>query len=328
MPDPRGRPPALGQNRRVSPNATPDDPALRGLTILERGWLSSNNVLLHGGGAGAVLLDASHALHADQTVALVRHALAGEPLLRVVNTHLHSDHCGGNAALARAFGCRIAIPPGQWDAARAWDEARLSYRSTGQTCERFVPDEIVAPGDEFVVGGRRWQALAAPGHDPHSLILFDAAQRVLVSADALWGNGFGVVFPELDGVAAFDEVGATLDLIERLEPRWVIPGHGPPFHDVAEALARARRRLAGWRADPARHAAHGLKVFVKYHLMEVRRESWPALREWLGATPLFLQVWQRTGGPDGSPVAHGERLVRELLAQGALREAEGEVADA
>ena len=77
---------------------------MRGLTILERGWLSSNNVLLHGGGAGAVLIDASHALHGEQTVALVRQALAGEPLRRVVNTHLHSDHCGGNAALARAFG--------------------------------------------------------------------------------------------------------------------------------------------------------------------------------------------------------------------------------
>ncbi|MCW5611999.1 MAG: MBL fold metallo-hydrolase [Rubrivivax sp.] len=312
----------------MSPTPTPDDPALRGLTILERGWLSSNNVLLHGGGAGAVLIDASHALHGEQTVALVRQALAGEPLLRVVNTHLHSDHCGGNAALARAFGCRIAIPPGQWDAARAWDEARLSYRSTGQTCERFVPDDCIAPGDEIVVAGRRWQALAAPGHDPYSLVFFDAGARVLISADALWGNGFGVVFPELDGVAAFDEVGATLDLIERLDPRWVIPGHGPPFQDVADALARARRRLASWRADPARHAAHGLKVFVKYHLMEVRREPWPALREWLATTPLFVQVWQRSGRPEGSPTAHGERLVHELIAQGALREAGGEVLDA
>ncbi|MBX3635715.1 MAG: MBL fold metallo-hydrolase [Rubrivivax sp.] len=310
------------------PNPTHDDPALRGLTILERGWLSSNNVLLHGGGAGAVLVDASHALHAAQTVALVRQALAGEPLLRVVNTHLHSDHCGGNAALQRAFGCRIVIPPGQWDEARAWDESRLSYRSTGQTCERFVPDERIAPGDEIVVAGRRWQALAAPGHDPHSLVFFDADEHVLISADALWGNGFGVVFPELDGVAAFDEVGATLDLIEGLEPRWVIPGHGAPFQDVADALARARRRLAGWRADPARHAAHGLKVFVKYHLMELRRQPWPALRDWLATTPLFVQVWQRVGRPDGSPAAHGERLVHELIAGGALRAEGDEVLDA
>src|SRR5690606_6700204 len=81
---------------------SPVHAALNGLTVLERGWLSSNNVLIHAapGEPGAVLVDSGHVVHAEQTVALVRHALrAGEPLVRVVNTHLHSDHCGGNAAL-------------------------------------------------------------------------------------------------------------------------------------------------------------------------------------------------------------------------------------
>ena len=68
-----------------------------------------------------------------------------------------------------------------------------------------------------------WQVHAAPGHDPHSVVLFQPDHRLLISADALWENGFGVVFPELDGEDAFDEVGATLDLIERLAPLTVIP---------------------------------------------------------------------------------------------------------
>ncbi|HRP28931.1 MAG TPA: MBL fold metallo-hydrolase, partial [Burkholderiaceae bacterium] len=106
--------------------------ALRGVTFLERGWLSSNNVLLHGApGEGATLVDTGHCLHAAQTLALVRAALGGERLARIVNTHLHSDHCGGNALLAREFGAAIVIPPGQWDAARPWDEGALSYRPTG-----------------------------------------------------------------------------------------------------------------------------------------------------------------------------------------------------
>jgi hypothetical protein len=33
---------------------------------------------------------------------------------------------------------------------------------------------------------------------------------VLISADALWENGFGVVFPELEGDDAFAIVAATL----------------------------------------------------------------------------------------------------------------------
>ena len=226
------------------------------IAVFERGWLSSNNILLHGAsgdsGEAATLIDSSHCLHGEQTVALVRQALHhGATLGRVVNTHLHSDHCGGNAALQRAFGARIVIPPGQADAVARWDDDALSYRATGQRIERFAHDALLRPGETLTVGPRTWQALAAPGHDPHSLILFEAHDGVLISADALWENGFGVVFPELDGERAFDEVAAVLGVIERLSPHLVIPGHGAPFTDVAGALQRARSRLAGLRGRPA-----------------------------------------------------------------------------
>lgn len=307
----------------------PSAPALPALQVFERGWLSSNNVLLRGEpGEGAVLVDASHVLHAAQTVAIMHAALGPEPLRAVVNTHLHSDHCGGNAALQRAFGCRIAIPPGLAAAAAAWDADALSHERTGQTCERFVHDDVLSPGAVLEVGRRRWQALAAPGHDPHSLMLFDDEAGVLISADALWRNGFGVVFPELDGEPGFDDVAAVLDLIERLAPRRVIPGHGEPFDDVADALVRARRRLAGFHADPERHLQHGARVLVKYHLMEARSQDAAALRAWLGSTALLHTVWQRLGEPEGSVVAWGERVVQSLVDSGALVRRDGVVHDA
>ncbi|HRI18255.1 MAG TPA: MBL fold metallo-hydrolase, partial [Burkholderiaceae bacterium] len=276
--------------------------ALEGVSFLQRGWLSSNNVLLHGApGEGATLVDSGHCAHAEQTVALVRHALAGEPLARLVNTHLHSDHCGGNAALQRAFaGLPVWIPPGQREAVQRWDEDALSYRPTRQRCERFTADATYAPGSTLRCGGRAWEVLAAPGHDPDSVILFDAAHGVLISADALWENGFGVVFPELEGEAAYDDVAAVLDLIERLPVQWVLPGHGAPFGDVAAALARARSRLAGFRADPARHDRHAAKVLLKFHLLEERAQPLPELCAWLAAAPLLQGVWQRLGRPGAS----------------------------
>ncbi len=295
--------------------------ALEGVTVFERGWLSSNNILLRGGdGENATLIDSSHCLHAEQTVALVRQALRpGETLTALVNTHLHSDHCGGNAALQRAFGVGIVIPPGQADAIAHWDEDALSYRATGQRMERFVHDALLRPGDTLAAGTRSWQALAAPGHDPHSLILFDAQDGVLISADALWQNGFGIVFPELDGEAAFDEVAAVLGLIERLSPRVVIPGHGAPFADVAAALSRARSRLAGFVADPPRHARHGAKVLLKYHLLEEQQQALPELLAWWSSVPLIQRLWQRLRQPGGSPAAWCEQLLHELVAAGALR---------
>ncbi len=295
--------------------------ALEDLVVFERGWLSSNNLLLHGREEeGATLIDSGHCLHAEQTVALVQRALhSGQTLARVVNTHLHSDHCGGNAGLQRAFGARVVIPPGEADAIARWDEDVLSYRATGQRMQRFTHDALLRAGETLQVGRRTWQALAAAGHDPHSLILFDAHDGVLISADALWENGFGVVFPELDGERAFDDVAAALDLIERLAPRVVIPGHGAPFVDVAAALQRARSRLSGFVADPARHARHGAKVLLKYHLLEEQSTTLPALRAWWASVPLAQRVWHRLQSPAGSLADWGETLCRDLAASAALR---------
>lgn len=308
---------------------TESHPALEGLAVLERGWLSSNNVVVHArrDEGGAWLIDSGHAAHRDQTVALVRRALGGMPLERVVNTHLHSDHCGGNAALQQAFGAEVTIPPGQADAVRAWDLARLGHDDFGQR-ERFTIASTIAAGERFRAGGRVWEALPAPGHDPHSLMFFDAAHGLLVSADALWANGFGIVFPELFGEPGFDDVGAVLDAIARLPVQLVIPGHGSPFTDVAGALARARSRLAAWQANPASHARHALKVLVKYHLMEVRAQPLADLLRWLLATPIARSLWDRFGAQvSDSPASWYERLVGELVAAGALSLREGVVHD-
>jgi glyoxylase-like metal-dependent hydrolase (beta-lactamase superfamily II) len=307
----------------VAPVVSPTD-LLAGLTVLERGWLSSNNLLIHParGEAGAVLVDTSHVNHAAQTAALVQHALdrlPGGQLVRIVNTHLHSDHCGGNATLQRLHQAPLAVPPGQAAAAAAWDEHLLSYRSTGQRIERFLPQQVLDLGEPLVAGGREWQVIAAPGHDPDAVLLFDAARGVLVSADALWENGFGLVFPELSGEPGFDDVGAVLDLIAALPVRLVVPGHGRPFTDLPGALARARSRLAGHRADPARHARHAMKVLLKYHLMEEGRQPLDQVLAWAQAAPLMQTVWA-LHPPLGlaTPVAWAGELLEELARAGAL----------
>jgi glyoxylase-like metal-dependent hydrolase (beta-lactamase superfamily II) len=299
------------------------DDLLHGLAVFERGWLSSNNVLVHAaeGEAGACLIDSSHVNHAAQTEALLRQTLAGRPLVSIVNTHLHSDHCGGNASLQRAFGAAVHIPPGQAAEVQAWNDEALSYRATGQCMEPFRHQAVLSPDRSWRAGGRQWEVIAAPGHDPHMVMLFDRAHGVLVSADALWENGFGLVFPEIEGEPGFDDLGATLELIAALPVRVVIPGHGRPFADVPEALARARRRLQGFRTDPARHAWHGLKVLLKYHLMEQGREALPELRAWAAATPLLQSLWQRQaprGVPDVSSwvdLAVADLVVKQVLAR-------------
>jgi len=303
-------------------HAVPLPPTLR---VFERGWLSSNNILLHDDAAGATLVDTGYASHAAQTAALVTSALGGRRLDRIVNTHLHSDHCGGNALLARTFGARIAIPPGLADAVARWDEEVLSFRATGQQCERFRHDEVIRPGGRLRMGERDWEILGAPGHDPHSIVLWNGLDGVLISADALWQHGFGAIFPEIEGDSGFAEQAAMLDLIEALAPRLVIPGHGAPFADVTAALARARRRLEALASDPARNARQVAKVLIKFYLLDVRSLPFEALVRHLAGARYFSVINERYfHGPFEAMVAHS---VEELTAVGAAEWKDGTVAN-
>jgi glyoxylase-like metal-dependent hydrolase (beta-lactamase superfamily II) len=278
------------------------------MRVFERGWLSANNILFIGEDDTA-LVDSGYVLHAPQTLALVRHALGERRLDRLINTHLHSDHCGGNAALQAHYGCHTVIPAAEAGAVRAWDEDTLSYKATGHQCPRFGFDATVAPGDVLVLGGLRWQALGAPGHDPRSLIFYCADEGILISADALWQHGFGVIFPELEGESGFAEARATLALIGGLDVRLVIPGHGAPFTDVKAALARAQSRLDYLQADPRRNAENAVKVLLKFLLLERQRiaeADLPALfasipvieaarRRFLAMAPDELAGWAAAG---------------------------------
>jgi glyoxylase-like metal-dependent hydrolase (beta-lactamase superfamily II) len=250
------------------------------IRVFERGWLSSNNVLLVDD-ACAALVDTGYATHAPQTLALVRQALGARPLDLIVNTHLHSDHCGGNAFLQATWPCRTVIPASEAGAVQEWDEARLTFRATGQTCERFTFTGTIAPGAQLRLGALDWDVLGAPGHDPHSLMLYCASERILISADALWENGFGVIFPELEGESGFAEEQAVLEAIARLDVRLVIPGHGSPFTNVEQALERAFSRVAWLRADPARNAKNALKVLIVFKLLEVRAMGFDTLLQML-----------------------------------------------
>ena len=299
-----------------------------GLMVFERGWLSSNSVLFLGTpGSPSTLVDTGYVSHAGQTLSLVSHALRGQPLQRIVNTHLHSDHCGGNAVLQAAHACEVWVPAGEWDKVTPWDDGQLSYVATGQYCPAFRASGRLHAGDELGLGGRLWRVLAAPGHDPESIMLYQADERTLISADALWENGFGVVFPEIEGISAFDDVAATLDLLSSLRVDWVVPGHGRPFSDVSGALARARSRLAAFRSDPRKHASHAAKVLLKFHLLEVRRQPGAELHAWARGVPYLRLLHQAHFAERGFQDWLDERL-RELLAASALNFVDGDWLDA
>ena len=299
-----------------------------GAQVLVRGWLSANNIVFAAAAddeGGAALVDTGYVSHAAQTLALVDQALGGVPLRRVFNTHLHSDHCGGNAALARRWpGLQISVPVASRDKLQPWDESRLSYRDTDQHCEPFEAHHFLADGDTLRLGHHDWQVHAAPGHDPDAVLLFEPTTATLISGDALWENRLAIIFPELSGEPGFDAAHQALDLIERLQPRRVLPGHGEPFTGVAAALAASRQRLRAFAAAPMKHRQHATRALVVYHLLEHRVRPRDALVHWIATTPVFVRALQCADDPPRAR-ALAQATIDRLLTDGVLVAREGNV---
>ncbi|MGE5452114.1 MAG: MBL fold metallo-hydrolase [Acidobacteriota bacterium] len=281
------------------------------IRVLERGWLSSNNIVFLDADCPTVV-DTGYGTHADETLRLLQDALQGRTLGRIVNTHLHSDHAGGNALLQAHYGCQTVIPPGLQDAVTAWDQARLSYASTGQHCPRFQYDAVLQLGQTLELGGDDWTVLGAPGHDNDMVMLWCERWGILISADALWQNGFGVIFPEIVGESGFAEQQATLDLIGQLAPRLVIPGHGAPFTEVSAALEAAQSRIKWLAADPKRNADNALKALLAFKLLAAQRMTVGDIADLFRQSAITHQVLRAYYPVDPEAMAHlaAEQMVR------------------
>ena len=291
------------------------------MQVLERGWLSANNILFSDG-AQATLIDSGYVTHARQTVELVRHSLAGRQLSRLINTHSHSDHIGGNAALKAAFDCEIIVPAGLHAAIADWDEDALLLSPLGQQNARFQHDSLIGAGNEIEMGDLNWQALAVPGHDMEALAYYNPEQRILISGDALWENGFGVIFPELLGEAdGLASARATLEMLAKLPIDVVIPGHGRPFDTVDAAFERAFRRIDQFTQNIQQLAWHAIKVIVSFAMMEKRRIAKSDFPAFVLTLPFAVDVNTRfLSMEDNALVA---KVERELLLVNALRLEDG-----
>lgn len=292
---------------------------LTGAQVILRDWLSSNQVVFVDRARGGAVVDTGHVTRSAQTVALVQHVLGELPLSRIVNTHLHSDHCGGNSALVDRWpDATIGVPEGYRDRLDPWDDDRLSYRHMGQLCGLFRPAQYLGAGHEVELGGLRWQCHSTPGHDPDALVLYQPDSRLLLSGDALWEDRLAIIFPALTGESGFDAAHDALDTIERLRPLAVIPGHGEPFGNVDAALKASRRRLDAFAAAPDRHRRYSLRVMVMYHLLERREVEREALIRWIIETPIFRDAMACRPGESPSREQATE-IVDSLVFDGQLQ---------
>ena len=243
------------------------------IAFIERDWLSANHVMFRDvdPGDSATLIDSGYGKFNDVTIEkvdAVLHDWGDSSLNRIINTHIHSDHIGGNAALQRLHaGCSITVPVDEQPALVNWDapEQMLSYAD--QEAERFAWDDVIEPEQSLLLGGETWQAIATPGHDMGSLVFYSPTLRVLISADALWENGLGFVPPQAIDARPLAAQRATFKRLAELDVALVIPGHGPMFTDYSGALKRASAKLELFATDDMRIAKNVVKGMFIYSMM-------------------------------------------------------------
>ena len=283
-----------------------------------RGWLNCNQVVLLAPGEN-VLVDSGYATHRERTLALLasRDGLDRQPLERLINTHCHSDHMGGNAAVASAFGCRVTIPEGEVKHVRPWTPQSAWMAQFDQKADPFHFDDTLRAGDVFQAGGFEWQVHAAPGHDMDALMFFEPTQRILISGDALWQDGMGFVWPEEGANPHIEAAREALATIERLDPATVIPGHGRPFAGVGSSIASVRGRLDAFERDPAKCARHVVKVMFVFALLDREEMAVAEVPAYLERVPCYAQMAGRFLG--ARPAALSEWLLSDLARAGAVR---------
>lgn len=207
---------------------------------------------------GVVVIDAlgSPALAAS-LLASIRQ-VTDKPLRMVIVSHYHADHIYGLQVL-KAAGAEIVAHRG----ALAYLHSDLAQQRLAASREQLAPwvdaatrllpadrwidaDTVIELGDE-----RLHLRHAGPAHTPEDLVVFAESSRVLFAGDLVFRGRIPFV-GQADSRGWIDALTRLLDL----DPRLVVPGHGPASTEPAADLRLTRDYLAFLRHSMAEAAAN------------------------------------------------------------------------
>ncbi|MBT0961530.1 quinoprotein relay system zinc metallohydrolase 1 [Denitromonas iodatirespirans] len=211
--------------------------------------------------AGVVVIDSGPSRqYGEQTVAAIAR-LTGQPIVKVWITHHHPDHFLGNQAFPPATLSALAQTTTSIETeGKAFNENM--YRLVGDAMrdtEVVLPTQSVAPGT-VDIGGHRFELLALDGHTAGDLAVFDHRTGVLFAGD--------LVFHDRTPTTPHATIARwlkSLDTLDALPFKQVVPGHGPVAAD--NGPIRQTRDYLHWLDGVLKQsAAAGLDMTEVMHL--------------------------------------------------------------
>lgn len=186
--------------------------------------------------AGDVLIDAGRRWDAGR----IRRQLAGREISLLALTHVHPDHQGCAHEICEARGIPLACHEADVDAMEGRRPVRATSHPVAKTFRRLwqgPPHAVARPlreGDE--VG--EFRVVHAPGHAPGEVIFWRESDRLAICGDVIRNIGFLTLRTRLGEPPESltpdpTENRRSIRKLAALEPRLILPGHGPPVTDMA-----------------------------------------------------------------------------------------------
>ncbi|MEZ6142685.1 MAG: MBL fold metallo-hydrolase [Zavarzinella sp.] len=143
----------------------------------------------------------------------------------IINTHGHSDHIAGNAAMKARFP-DIPLIIGEIEAPFLSDPNLNLSRKYGYDLISPPADQLVNEGDTILFAGFTFHILHIPGHSPGSLVFWAENEKILIVGDVLFSGSIGRTdFP--GGSFATLAAGIQQKIYTLPDDTKIYPGHGP-----------------------------------------------------------------------------------------------------
>jgi glyoxylase-like metal-dependent hydrolase (beta-lactamase superfamily II) len=193
--------------------------------------------------------------------------MQGEPVLKVIATHMHPDHIGLAGWLHEKFGCELIVTQAEYllantlwlGASDIFPQSELTFLLENGLDPQFedmikgagyssykkgvyrLPSQYrrIEDGSEIEFGGRRWQTIIGRGHSPEHACLYCAEDGLLISGDQ--------ILPEITSnvsVHAREPMAnplaqwiTSLDRVKAIDSNPVVlPSHGPVYKGLTTRL--------------------------------------------------------------------------------------------
>jgi len=142
--------------------------------------------------------------------------LKNKKISKIVNTHGHVDHIGGNSVIQKYFRCKIYLYPAE---RKYTTLERIIFGTPEKFFSENLPEKIKTEKHSFDV-------LYTPGHSKDHITLFENKEKLAFSGDLVLHGKAREVSNEAEIYKAID----SLKKLKSLKPDKIFPGHGDIFH--------------------------------------------------------------------------------------------------